>query len=132
MSFNFELESDLLKRIRSTAPDATILIASSNITSAKNADRISLSFPSQLLINTCVVVVLWDGKITEYGTHFELLAKKGGKYRDMALRQVSLGEEGWWDYFWQIGKKYPPIFTSAAATVGGGGSTSAEPEVEEL
>ncbi|QLE02099.1 ABC transporter ATP-binding protein [Galbibacter sp. BG1] len=68
-----ETEEEILNNLKEVSQKSTTIIVSHRISSAKNADKI---------------IVLEDGKITEQGTHNQLLNQKG-YYHELYLNQLS-------------------------------------------
>ncbi|WP_456865605.1 ABC transporter ATP-binding protein [Galbibacter sp. BG1] len=68
-----ETEEEILTNLKQVSEKSTTIIVSHRISSAKNADKI---------------IVLEDGKITEQGTHNQLITQKG-YYHELYLNQLS-------------------------------------------
>ncbi|MBO5352891.1 MAG: ABC transporter ATP-binding protein [Lachnospiraceae bacterium] len=75
---DLETEKYIRERIAARGKKATKLIVAQRITAVKNAD---------------VIIVLENGKITEQGTHKELLEKQGYYYKIYRIQQGLAGEE---------------------------------------
>lgn len=69
---DMETEQYIQNRLAARKPKATTLIVAQRISSVKNAD---------------IILIIQDGKITERGTHQELLAKKGYYYNVYQIQQ---------------------------------------------
>lgn len=69
---DLETEQYIQKRLAERPKKATTLIIAQRISSVKNAD---------------IIFIIEDGKITEQGTHHELLAKKGYYYNIYRIQQ---------------------------------------------
>ncbi|MCM5663920.1 ABC transporter ATP-binding protein [Galbibacter mesophilus] len=68
-----ETEEEILNNLKEVSQKSTTIIVSHRISSAKNADKI---------------IVLEDGKITEQGTHNQLI-NQNGYYHELYLNQLS-------------------------------------------
>ena len=72
---DLETEQYIQGRLRARAKKATTLIVAQRISSVKNAD---------------CIYILENGKITESGTHKELLEKKGYYYHIYQIQQGNI------------------------------------------
>ena len=75
---DMETEQYIQKRLAARAKKATTLIVAQRISSVKNAD---------------IIFIVQDGRITESGSHKELLAKKGYYYNIYRIQQGIATEE---------------------------------------